>query len=81
MKTIIKVLVAIPILFIVGYVWLYFAISDVTFIDDMKGTYEPIPEREEETREQAQEYLDTVFTGEHYTIYDIAFDSNDPDTF
>lgn len=64
----------------VGYVYLYFAMSDVTFIDRMKGTYDPIPEREEETRKQAQEYLDTVFTGEHYTIYDIAFESNDTDT-
>ena len=59
--------------------WLYFAISDVTFIDEMKGTYDPIPEREEETRKQAQEYLDTVFTGEHYTIYDIAFETNETD--
>ncbi|MBB6447005.1 hypothetical protein [Bacillus benzoevorans] len=64
----------------IGYVYLYFAMSDVTFIDRMKGTYDPIPEREEETREQAQEYLNTVFTGGHYTIYDIAFESNDTDT-
>ena len=41
----------------------------------MKGTYDRIPEREEET----QEYLDTVFTGDHYTIYDIAFESNTKD--
>lgn len=80
MKAIINVLAAALILFIVGYVFLYFAMSDVTFIDDIKGTYDPIPEREEETRKQAQEYLDTVFTGDHYTIYDITFESKETDT-
>ena len=78
LKTFTIIIVVVLSVSVLGFLFLYFiAIPDHNLIDEIKGTYNPKPEMEEKTRVQAQEYINTVFSDEHYVIYDIAFETNE----